>query len=372
MKYKKHILFVFRSLGTGGSQKIQAFVANACVRNGYKVTILSMSSEKCSLDIDSKINVITLDYDEIAANSNKKIAYFKDRISYLIRFRKQCRNINPDLICVFLIDIVRLTVLALKGTSYPILASERADPSQYTRKRIRKYSKALNNCVGVVYQLKEAMGYYNLKPKVLQEVIPNPSIVRNENMNLEMNNSNELFVFGAGRLTKQKRFDLIIDAYSIVRRFHPEYRLKIYGDGNEVCNLKKQVNNLGLTQFVDFMGNVKNIFQDINDNSIFVLTSDFEGIPNVLTEALIHGVPCISTDCNPGGARLLLNNGACGEIVPCGDSQRVAEAIIKYIEDPNYAKEKAQNGKEYIKNFAPDVIESKWLNIIRKMVIKDE
>lgn len=368
MKEKKHILFIFRSLGTGGSQKVQAFVANACVRAGYKVSIISMSKEECSLDIDNNINVFTLDYDKVSINRGKKFKYLLSRIKYLIKFRKKCKQINPDLICVFLIDIVRLTVLALKGTAYPIVASERADPSQFTRSKIEQYNKALNSCVAVVYQLEDAARYYDINCKVIKEVINNPSIVRNINEHIGVNNTNELFIFGAGRLVKQKRFDVLIDAYSIVNNVYPEYRLKIYGDGEEMNNLKSQVEKMKLTKYVDFIGNVKNIFQDINSSSIFVLTSDFEGIPNVITEALINNVPCISTDCSPGGARLLLNNGMCGEIVECGNTEAVARAIIKYIENPIYAKKKVELGKEYIKEFDPDIIEEKWLNLFRRII----
>lgn len=371
MIYKKHILFIFRSLGTGGSQKIQAFVANACIKNGYDVTILSMSKDECSLDIDSNIIIKYIDYDDVTKVKSNPIKYLFKRLKYLIRFRMECKSINPDLICVFLIDVVRLTVLALKGTKYPIVASERGDPSQFSRKKISQYNYALNKCIGVVYQLKEAANYYKVKPNVIQEVIPNPSVDRNNHKKINKKNTSELFVFGAGRLTKQKRFDVLIDAYSIVKNKYPEYRLKIYGDGIEMDNLKKQVFDLGLSKQVDFMGNVKNIFQDVNEKSIFVLTSDFEGIPNVLTEALINDVPCIATDCSPGGARLLLDNGKCGEIVERGNPNQIATAIIKYIENWEYAKEKSAIGKKYIKTFEPNIIENKWIDLFKRIINND-
>ena len=368
MRKRNHLLFVFRSLGTGGSQKIQAFVANACVKKGYEVTILSLSEKKCTLDIDPSINVMTLDYDKVALSKENPIKYLLNRLKYLLRYRKKVKNINPDVVIVFLIDIVRLTVLSLKGTGYPIIGSERADPSQFKISKIRQYNNALNKCVGVVYQLKEAANYYNIKPKVVQEVIPNPAIARNTNEKFGINQNDELFIFGAGRLEKQKRFDLLIDAFNIVHKVHPEYRLKIYGDGPEMKMLKNQVIHLKLLDYVDFMGDVRNIFQDTNDESIFVLSSDYEGIPNVITEALLNGVPCISTDCSPGGARLLLDNGKCGEIVQRSDAKELADAIIRYIENPSYAREKAKIGKRHIEKFNPEVIENKWLDFIERII----
>lgn len=371
MKETKHILFIFRSLGTGGSQKVQAFVANACIKAGYKVSIIAMSQDKCSLDIDPKIDIYTVDYDKVSSYRGNFCKYLFGRLNYLRKFRKKCKEINPNLICVFLIDIVRLTTLALKGTSYPILGSERADPSQFSKDKIKQYQKALNNCVAIVYQLENVANYYDIGSQIIQEVIPNPSIVRNIDEPIGENNNDEPFIFGGGRLVRQKRFDVLIDAYNIVHDRYPHFRLKIYGDGEELLNLKKQVARMGLTKDVDFMGNVRNIFQDVNDKSIFVLTSDFEGIPNVITEALINQIPCVATDCSPGGARLLLNNGMCGEIVECGDFKQIAQAIMTYIENPHYARRKVEIGKEYIKEFNQDIIEEKWLNLFKRILDND-
>lgn len=364
----KHILFVFRSLGTGGSQKIQAFVANACIKRGFEVTILSMSNEKCTLDIHPKINIITLDYDSIINNRNNIISYSFKRMQYLFHFRKICKKIKPDLVCPFLIDIVRLTVIALKYTPYFVLGSERGDPSQFSQKKIKQYNKALNKCTGVVFQLEEAAAYYSLQENVIKEIIPNPSIVRNSDIDVLIKDKEDKFIFGAGRLTNQKRFDVLINAYKIVYNYHPEYRLKIYGDGIESANLKKHASILGLESQVDFVGDVKNIFQDVNSSSIFVLSSDFEGIPNVITEALINGIPCISTDCSPGGARLLLDEGKAGDIVECGNYRQLAQSIIKYIENPDSIKERVLHGKEYIKKFSPSIIEKDWIHLFERIL----
>lgn len=365
---QKHILFIFRTLGTGGSQKVQAFVANACAKKGYNVSILTMSNETNTLDLEKTIKIYTLEYDLVANLRNQYLKYFFARLIYVLKFRKLCKKINPDLICVFLIDIVRLTVFALRGTNYPIVASERADPGQFNKKKIKQYNKALNSCVGVAFQLEEASQYYDIKKEVFCEIIPNPSIVRNKNIKFRNNDTKELFIFGAGRLTKQKRFDVLINAFKYVNEKFPNYRLKLYGDGPEKQTLVNQIEKLGLLGKVDIMGDVKNIFQDVNEKSIFVLSSDYEGIPNVITEALINGIPCISTDCSPGGARLLLNEGNCGDIVKRGDSLELAKSIIKYICNPEYAAKKTLNGKEYIKMFEPEIIERKWLDFFGKVV----
>ena len=365
---QQHILFIFRSLGTGGSQKVQAFVANSCVKRGYKVTILSMSKEKCSIDIDNRINIVTLDYDKVNNTRGNRIKYLVNRMKYVVEFRRKCIKIDPDLVCSFLIDIVRLTVIALRFTKYPILGSERADPSQFEENKIKKYNSSLNKCTAVVFQLEEASKLYKLNPNVISEVIPNPAMIRNIKEVIEKKDTEELFVFGAGRLSKQKRFDVLIDAYNEVKKIHPEYHLKIYGDGEELEFLKSKVSLLNLEDSVVFKGNVKNIFQDVNNKSIFVLTSDFEGIPNVITEALINKIPCISTDCSPGGARLLLDNGLGGDVVERENYKKISESIIKYIENPDYSQKKVDYGYKHIKKFNPQVIEERWMNLIERII----
>ncbi|MGF2167086.1 glycosyltransferase [Enterococcus casseliflavus] len=370
----KHILFVFRSLGTGGAQKVQAFVANACVEKGYQVTIISMSKEHCTLDIDKKIKILTLDYDRVIKKGNSKYKIFLNKMSYLKDFRDLCVKLEPDLVCSFLSDIVRLTVLALNKTNIPILGSERADPGQFNEKKIKQYNKAFNKCKGIVFQLQSAADAYTIKENVLTKVIPNPAIKRNNEqiMSRAIEYQNDAkTIFSGGRLTKQKRFDLLIEAFALVKKEHPEYVLKLYGDGPEMEKLVNLVDKLNLKESVTFLGDVSNIFFDSNKNDIFVLTSDFEGIPNVITEALLEGIPCISTDCSPGGARLLLDNGKAGDIVEVGNIKQLSSSIIKYIKNPEYVAKKVNYGKQYIKKFAPNKIKQEWIDIIER-ILNDE
>lgn len=362
----KKILFVFRTLGTGGAEKIQGFVANACANNGYDVTILSLSDADKTIELDPKIKIIYQNYDNISVQREKYIIYIANRIKFQFRLRKKILDIDPDLICVFLSDIVRMVTLSLRGTKYPVIGSERGDPHQFSDYQIKEYTKAYNRCAAVVFQLKELIHFYNLNPEIILKTIPNPSILRN-NMPQDKSTS-EPFIFSGGRLHKQKRFDVLIKAYKIVQEKYPNYKLRIYGEGEELENLSSLVSKLNLKNQVIFMGDKRNIFESANNKSIFVLSSDYEGIPNVISESLLYGVPTISTDTSPGGARLLLNNGENGDIVPIEDYEELAKSIIKYIENPEYVADKVSKGREYIKKFNPDEIERQWLELIKEVL----
>src|SRR5699024_9548087 len=105
--------------------------------NGYKVTVLNMAKERCSVAIDKEIPVYNLFFDNVE-NEKNSIKRAAKKIAYLIQLRKAIKKIKPDLICVFLSDIVRLTVLAMWGTKIPIIGSERGDPYQFSPKKLKQ------------------------------------------------------------------------------------------------------------------------------------------------------------------------------------------------------------------------------------------
>lgn len=123
------------------------------------------------------------------------------------------------------------------------------------------------------------------------------------------------------RLEPQKNQELLIDAFNIVSNKHKDVVLKIFGEGSLKKKLQNRIDELGLKDKVYLMGTKSDVLNWIKESYCFVLTSDFEGLPNSLIEAMCMGIPCISTDCSPGGARQLLSDDR-GLIVPCGDKER--------------------------------------------------
>jgi glycosyltransferase involved in cell wall biosynthesis len=132
-------------------------------------------------------------------------------------------------------------------------------------------------------------------------------------------------ILGAGRLTEQKDFFTLIKAFDIVRRKIPS-RLVILGDGEERSNLENLIRSRGLQDMVDLPGFEINPFAFMKRASVFVLSSKWEGLPNVLIQALICGCPVVSTDCLSGPAEIL-KGGEYGHLVPVGDVEAIAVAI---------------------------------------------
>lgn len=136
-------------------------------------------------------------------------------------------------------------------------------------------------------------------------------------------------ILGVGRLTAQKAFSVLIDAFAQVRKSHPT-RLLILGEGEERPQLEALIRQLGLEQDVNLPGFVSNPYPYMAHAALFVLSSRWEGLPTVLVEAMSLRTPVIATDC-PSGPREILGNGQYGQLVPVGDSSALALAIQNFL-----------------------------------------
>ncbi|KAF5059567.1 Glycosyltransferase Gtf1 [anaerobic digester metagenome] len=141
-------------------------------------------------------------------------------------------------------------------------------------------------------------------------------------------------ILSAGRLNRQKDYRTLIEAVAIVRD-HVPVRLVILGEGEERRNLERLVDEKQMNDIVSMPGFVNNPFPYMKQADLFVLSSIFEGLPNVLIQSLALGTPVISTDC-PSGPREILDDGRHGKLVPVQNSFLLAESIIKAIESDNF------------------------------------
>jgi glycosyltransferase involved in cell wall biosynthesis len=139
-------------------------------------------------------------------------------------------------------------------------------------------------------------------------------------------------VLGAGRLTRQKDFPTLVRAFAKVKAVRA-CRLIILGDGNDREKLLSLARELKIDPDIDLPGFTSNPYAYLRRASLFVLSSIWEGSPNVLTEALALGTPAVATDC-PSGPREILKDGAIGRLVPVGDPDALAAAMLSNLAAP--------------------------------------
>ena len=253
-----------------------------------------------------------------------------------------------------------------KYMSGKLIISERNAKNYYTtlKKLMMKYS--VKKTDGLVVQTEEIGEWFKSKNKI---VIPN-AINKNIVLNQVEKIKKEKKIVSVGRLEKQKNYPMLIKAFNIFSKKYSDYILEIYGIGNEEKNLKKIVNKYKLQDKVAFKGYVNNISEQIYNSSMFVMTSDYEGISNALIEAMCIGLPCISTDCDGGGAREVIKNNENGILIPKNDVLKLAQSMEKIIENPDFAEFISNNAKMLNNTLSYEKIYSKWLDYIKDVCNK--
>lgn len=350
-------MFVIHALGYGGAGKMIVYLANHFSRIGYEVVIYVEEQMGKHYEMEPGVRV----FQEMEFFKN----YYTRHFRQIFQLRRRVKEINPDLVISFQTNQNALSVLATRGRKIPVIVSERGDPYQYHDIVAKLKTKVINKAEGGVFQTKKAMQYYGEELQKRSVVIYNPNTV----MGIERPETRNNEIAFVGRFDiHQKRQDLAIDAFKIVADAIPDVKLAFYGAGKEQEIIKKQVLVLGLENRVLFKGLVKDIPDAIKDSRLFLMTSDFEGMPNALIEAMACGLPCVSTDCSPGGASELIQSGKNGIVVPCGDAKAIADAIVTLLNNQYEAEKMGAQAQKIVEKLNPSIIYGEWEKYVKTII----
>lgn len=354
------VLCLFPRFYIGGVSKALGFVANCCDSEGWDVYCISMTSEPETIQLNKNVHRVVIDMRENSLGIKKMFW----RIVFMARLRLKIHVINPDVIIVFRADLVKAMVYATKGMRIPIIGSERGNPLYYGV-RFEKYRWAFNRCSAVVFQTESAKDIFGVRGRSV--VIPNPSVSRLNQQSVAIQREGKNIV-SVGRLSKEKNFDGLINAFATSKDQLGDSKLIIYGDGPEEDRLKSKVKELGLTDRVLLLGNVKDFTSEPDEAGVFVLNSLHEGMPNALIEAMIAGYACIATDCLVGGSLWLSDNDRRVRLVPVANDEALGEAMVDVVNNDSVASELKFNAREIIEIMAPGRIKKLWLSLVKEVV----
>lgn len=364
------ILFLFPRFGIGGIAKAMSYVAKSCDEANMETVCVSMSDEPIMIDLPIKSKLIYLDY---YSNSNV-VSSVLHKIKFLIDYRRIIMNENPDVIVSFGVDNVRISVLASVGLKQRIIGSERGNPYVYNDTQRKKYCAALNKCNAVVFQTENARAYYPDSIKSKSFIILNPCVVKSETDHYLSDGADKILLVYS-RLSEEKNIEGVINALEIAKKKLEEQgsnvrlELHIYGDGERKKDLEKQVRDKSIKEIIffpshhDVLGVEKRV-------DAFILNSDTEGFPNALIEAMISGIPCIATNCPPGGVNFLADGGRRVHMIPVRDDVALADAIIKVSIDKRYARSLITASKELKIVLDPERIKKEWVKLIENVGTK--
>lgn len=356
------ILFIVRNIGYGGACKQIAITANAMVERNHEVSIFSYNSTTLGQRLNSKINFLH----PKSETENK----FSEYLLTPLRIRKLVKKIHPDIIISWRANAGCLTVLATIGLNVKKVFCERTDPYLETNKLLKIATKIAEYSDGAVFQTSMARDFYT---KLASKSVVIPNAIGNSTTlpDIQPIESRIKEIAFVGRFEiKQKRQDLMLKAFEIIHKNFPDYKLSFYGDGESMPIVKELVNKLKLNENVIFHGSVKNIIDKIKNARLLIMTSDYEGIPNTLIEAFQAGIPIVTTDCSPGGAKIVVDNEVNGYVVPFRDYKSVAEKAIKLLNDPQLSMKYIINGRKKLDFFEPNKIFDQWENYLTSIVSK--
>ncbi len=166
-------------------------------------------------------------------------------------------------------------------------------------------------------------------------------------------------VIAAGRLTRQKGFDLLVDAFAQVAHRYPDWQLHIYGSGEERGRLLAQILRLRLERQVRLMGYSGTLSEKLSQAALYAMSSRVEGFPMVLLEAMAVGLPVVSFDCTNGPADLV-RQGANGVLVPAGDVGGLADALCTMMADPGRRARMGEAARATAREYDIGRISHRW------------
>lgn len=354
----RKILFAISSLGSGGAERVVSTLANELTARGYAVSMLLVANSRQVYPLSEKIRVVSLDCEEDLGRGVLK--------RYPIRLKKiraALKEMNPDAVVSFMSETNIDVCLAALGLKVPILVSERNDPAVDPASRVKQLLRrfAYLRSDGFVFQTPDAQAYFSRSIQKRSRIILNPLV---STLPEPYTGPREKRIVAVGRLNPQKNYPLLLDAFWEFSRKHPDYTLEIYGRGNLEPRLRAQISQLGLEDRVLLKGFCAQVHDAIRSAAFFVMSSDFEGMPNALMEAMALGLPCVCTDCPCGGPRMLIRDGENGLLVGVGQKNELVQAMDRLADNPELAQTFGQQAALLRDRAKVTVIVDQWQEVI--------
>ena len=321
------IFFVHPSLLGGGAERVALALASYFVQNGYHFTFLLTKDKSVKYPIPSGVAVV----DDIAGPSVRPL----QQILYI----RDVMKANPQAPFIsFLPHQNMYTLIASIGLSNKVIISVRNDPRfDFPNNRILPKVRDVlyRKASAIVFQTKTQMGLLPLALQAKGTVILNPI---SNSVPEPYTGTRRKVIVTSGRLEEQKNHEMTIRAFAQFHEIHSDYILEIFGEGSMEAELKNLAKELGVAGCVMFEGFSARALEHVRTASAFVMSSRFEGLSNSMLEALAMGVPTVCARCGGGGAEAVINDGVNGVLVDVDDIDGEAEALLKIIDDSDYAR----------------------------------
>ena len=355
----KHILFIVDTFAKGGAGRVVSEISSEMFKKGEHVIVCTFGDNGVLYPLASGMEHID------GSHIGKKLKpSFVEKIKFIRRIIKAKKI---EIIISFLTPLNVVAILAGLFAGSKVIISERNNPEydkccvrdRMLRKLIYRYAD------GFVFQTEEIQNWFSSSIRQRACIIENPI--------------NPLLpppYFGvpckkivmAGRLNAQKNYPMAINAFAQISAEFPDYQLEIFGAGHLEKDLQQMINEKALTDRILLRGHSNCLFDEIKDASLYLMTSDYEGMSNSLMEAMGMGLAVITTDHGGGGARSLITDDVNGILVPVGDVGMLVEKMRIVLKDNEKRMTLAKNAFLIRNRFSIERITEKWQDYLEDVI----
>lgn len=370
----------------GGIQRITVAKANALADiegNEVWIVVTDNKRPKPVLPISEKVHLVDLDVNYFENDWKSRLHVLKGifikRREHKRKLQQFLNTISPDIV-ISTGTSEKNFIPRMKVASNPSFIREIHSVSNYRLLVAHGWFEKLSAWAGdiidyhyyirkyvkiVVLTDEDKQLHWKKNDKV--KAIPNPLTTEHNKRSTLKSKT----VITAGRLTAEKNFASLINAWQTVNKHHPDWKLEIWGEGSLRNELQQQIDDLQLRDSASLMGYTDDIISKFADASIFVCTSKFEGFGLVIVEAMSCGMPVVSYAC-PCGPKDIITEGKDGYLVPPGDEERLAERICFLIEHEEKRREMGNAAAEKSKQYAIEPIIRQWMTLFHELTAKKQ
>lgn len=362
----RKIAFHLNCLEQGGAERVVTNLANRFAAGGYEVIIATEWYGENEFQTDKRVRRVHVGLREGDGRRHRLVQFYL-RVKYLREFLKKER---PDILIPFARKALYRGLMAAYFIKIPVLISIRTDPAGHYEERSDKIQIPLlfPRADGCVFQTQGAREFFAPRLQENSRIILNP--INPKYIGVPEPVKRTKTVVQSGRLVDFKNQPMLIRAFINVHQKHPDYDLKIYGgdsfDGTkEILEQIIEENEAGA--YVHLMGASDSLEKDMVDAALFAFTSDWEGLPNALMEAMALGLPIVATDCPCGGPRTIMTHEEDGLLIPIKDQQALEDGINRLIEDRALAERLGRQARKIAEKANANAVFEQWQDYIEAL-----
>lgn len=355
----KKIVFHLNCLERGGAERVVTNLSGQFAEHGYEVYIATEWQGEDEYEIHPEVKRVHVGLTKEQAKRGRA-SMFLARILNLRRFLKET---DPDIVIAFARKANYRALTATIGTKIPVLISVRIHPVGYYDFLSDKIQIPLlfRRAAGCVFQTPAQRDFFPEYLRKKSRIILNP--ISAKFIGNPEPETREKAVVHSGRLVDFKNQQMLVRAFVKVHEKHPDYILKIFGpdslDGTKE-KLEALITQKHAQGYIKLMGGSDQLEKDMISGAVAAFSSDYEGMPNAMLEAMALGLPVVATDCPPGGPGMVITHGENGLLVPVGDEEALAMAVNRLIEEPKLAARLGRNAAGIGERANADRIFREW------------